>query len=837
MFGQQIQLKAAETATPAPTVKSSQPELETPDSAPVTKPTRELSNDAWESEWEENQVDLERYIRILNEDEHLAEVVNKGTNLQRYAVEKEDALEEREFASVEDYVANAELFSRLFSDITNCENMLDGIREVVWGFRQHLGSITGDIKTLQQRSADITDRLRNRELALLHLSPVLQKIDVISPSWIKQIESTPIEAPGKSVEKQKEVDMAFLGAVRQLDEKINFLAEDPNLQDSSMQQQLYPQLLATASKISGKLHSFLQTKLESLKEDTNIVIQQQSIAHRCSFAFRFLKQFNTSLADQLVEQYLENMNKVFARQLKRKQTETLTGEVKLPRPDLVVPKDTFDPRKGTEHGGVKLITKLAGIASSKIEHKTHVPFRDRVKILQAIIPDGDQLILDPSIMVQQPRTYVEDFTRLNAALINMAVHEASFISEYFSYPPTRRELILTAVFEKAFAYARDKSSEYLSLSASDPIGIMLLLRISECLFSHLLPHKEGEASDGMQSQLVTSRASTAPVSTSGEGIAQRSKSRNFRPPKFLVSHLKDIQARLWGLYGECIAANVQSVNEASEINFQRRQCKAKGATTAAEMIELDHTLTTSLTTHTTIRRYIDLACDLYNINTTPMIGSRVSGGADGCLIFSDAVVADLKVLRDGALKLLEVLSRRFASSTLISISAINNLYSIVEMFSERGYASDNEDLMIVKQALNSHVEKFTTEELLSGFSSITSVVANAMKSLVKVPPETDADYSENQSAVATTSISQAVETFHDTWRSIFSTLSVLTSKYFQKLCAGQHVLCHVFTKVLEINDSLRSVTMNVWDNPPCASKLVSNEVLKHEITTKYLKNF
>ena len=446
-------------------------------SATATEPTRELSNEAWESEWEGNQVNLERYIRILNEDEHLAEVVSKGTNLQRYAIEKEDALEEREFASVDDYVANADLFSRLYCDITECEGMIDCIRDVVWGFKNHLNSITGDIKTLQQRSSDITDRLRNRELALLHLSPVLQKIDIISPSWIKKIETTPIEATGKSVEKQKEVDITFLHAIRQLDEKLNFLSEDPNLQGSSMQKNLYPQLLSTATKMTLKIHSFLQSKLESLREDTNIVIQQQAIAHRCSFAFRFLKQFNGNLADQLVENYLDSMNKVFARQLKKAQAEVLSGEVKLSKAELIVSKDTFDSRKGIENEKVKLMTKLAGLASSKIEHKTQVPFRERVRILQAIIPDGDQLIIDPSIIVQQQRTYVEDFTRLNAALINMAVHEASFISEYFSYPLVRRESILTAVFEKAFVYARDKSLELLSHSASDPIGIMLLLRM------------------------------------------------------------------------------------------------------------------------------------------------------------------------------------------------------------------------------------------------------------------------------------------------------------------------------------------------------------------------
>ena len=333
--------------------------------------------------------------------------------------------------------------------------------------------------------------------------------------------------------------------------------------------------------------------------------------------------------------------------------------------------------------------------------------------------------------------------------------------------------------------------------------------------------------------MVTSRASTAPVSTSGEGIALRSKSRNFKAPKFLVSHLKDTQARLWGMYSECIAINVSSMKEASEINFQQKQCKVKRATTPLEMIEADGSLAQSLSTHSTIRRYVDLACDLYYINTTPMIGSRVSGAVDGCLIFSDTLVADLTTLREYVFKLLNALTRRYGNETLVSISTITNLYHMFHTFTERGVPVDSEDLIAIKEALDSQIQKFSTNELLLEFAAVTNTVSNSLRSLVCVPPQSDSDYSQNQSAVPTTVLSQSVTTFYETWQPAFGSLFNLVGKYFQKSPAGRHVIRQVFTQILEINNSLRNVVLSVWENPPCRSKLISNEVLRHEITTKY----
>ena len=311
------------------------------------------------------------------------------------------------------------------------------MRSVVWGFREHLGNITGDIRALQKRSAEITESIKNRESALLHLSPVLQKIDVITPAWLRAIEATSYEEPDarNRVEQQREGEARFLSAVRRLDEKLNFMTEDPHLQDSVMQEQLQPQLLSTAKKLSLKVERFLKAKMEGLREGTGVnLVKQQALAHRCSFVFRFLRQHRAEAAEHIASEYVDLMNKSYVRNVKKS---TSGDEAKLARHELIVSKDMFDAKKGVETEGNKLLKKVINV---KQRDRVTLSVAERSKVLAALVPSGDQLVVDPSVMVSQKRTYVEDFVTVNAAIINGAVQEAAFMSEFFSYPSARREV-------------------------------------------------------------------------------------------------------------------------------------------------------------------------------------------------------------------------------------------------------------------------------------------------------------------------------------------------------------------------------------------------------------
>ena len=49
--------------------------------------------------------------------------------------------------------------------------------------------------------------------------------------------------------------------------------------------------------------------------------------------------------------------------------------------------------------------------------------------------------------------------------------------------------MLSSAFEKAFSHVQERTNDILSSAGDDIVGIVLLLRVCECMFSHLLPRK------------------------------------------------------------------------------------------------------------------------------------------------------------------------------------------------------------------------------------------------------------------------------------------------------------------------------------------------------------
>ena len=192
----------------------------------------------------------------------------------------------------------------------------------------------------------------------------------------------------------------------------------------------------------------------------------------------------------------------------------------------------------------------------------------------------------------------------------------------------------------------------------------------------------------------------------GAGIAERSKNRNFSSPTFLISHLKDVQARLWGMYSETMAAHVGSVREAAGINFAA--VKMGSARSVEDSVR---TAAAQLKVHTSVKRYVELACNLHTLNTTPVVGSRVSGSSEGSLIFSDALVADLATLRKEVLRLIEHLAARFSAVPLTPfVFVANNLSEILQGFTEGHVsASFTEDPDVVEALLRQHVTQFAQQ--------------------------------------------------------------------------------------------------------------------------------
>ena len=104
-------------------------------------------------------------------------------------------------------------------------------------------------------------------------------------------------------------------------------------------------------------------------------------------------------------------------------------------------------------------------------------------------------------------------------------------------------------------------------------------------------------------------------------------------------------------------------------------------------------------------------------------------------------------------------------------------------------------------------------------------------------PREESEYAQNREKVHVDLVLTAVQGFHTTWQRTLSEVNSRMKLCFTKPYTCQFVLRTVFNSIIETNEQLRSLVMCLWADPPCRSKLMCEEVLRHDVATKYLPTF
>eukprot|EP00756_Hemistasia_phaeocysticola_P048670 Hpha_TRINITY_DN2307_c0_g1::TRINITY_DN2307_c0_g1_i1::g.435::m.435/K20298/VPS52; vacuolar protein sorting-associated protein 52 len=499
----------------------------------------DIAGENWQKKWEENEDSLHEYLAILASDKVLVEVGTKDSaHLQRYVAARQRDLKRSEDTAVFNVVDAAPLYADLYDQLCDAEDTLDGINDIVSGFADHLSGRTREIRILQKQSAKITERIHAREEAALLIEPVMRKTRDINQGWMRQLEAKlTVDAITEGAhwrERQQVQEQEFLKDLRMLDDKLTYLSEDPILTGSALKNDLLPKLASAAERVVPKVTDLLRTKLGELKETSNIKIQQQALAGRAGFAFRFLRAQDRKCAMGMLSEYQEAMQKIYVRNMRRFYETVCRGDAKLAKQELIA-KGMTNP-KGTPDGSGKKSNLLQG-RLGKVEkslqnrleearRKVHgseattPELHHRFAALKAMVPMDDHLVVDPSVLTPGiPRTGAETFLQLLAELVNCSLQEASFAAEFFCMKEMDREEMLAAVFEKATGFVEEKAAHALVQGSADLTGCLILLRISESLFTFLLPlpmapggrphhhGNEGEEEEVMQRKgLLTGRA-------------------------------------------------------------------------------------------------------------------------------------------------------------------------------------------------------------------------------------------------------------------------------------------------------------------------------------------
>ncbi|KAH7436866.1 hypothetical protein KP509_05G039600 [Ceratopteris richardii] len=315
------------------------------------------------------------------------------------------------------------------------------------GFRKaDLGSISSEIKSLQEQSMSMGLKLKNRKVAELNLSRFLEDI-VVPPNMID------ILVDG-------EVNEEYVRNLQMLSKKLQFLAEDPVAKISAAYKDVEPEVEKLRLKAIYKGREFMMQKLNALKKPkTNIQILQQNVLLKYKYVAVFLQKHGKEVYSEIRTAYFDTLNKVLSAHFR-----TYIQALEKVQLDIAAVNDLI----GVED------TRSLGLFSRSREplkkRSSVFSLGDRAKVLK----DVDQPALIPHIVEASGTKYPYEvlFRSLHKLLMDTATSEYLFCLNFFG-----EDTIFHEIFAGPFAVIDEHFNSVLP-NHYDAIGLMLMIRLT-----------------------------------------------------------------------------------------------------------------------------------------------------------------------------------------------------------------------------------------------------------------------------------------------------------------------------------------------------------------------
>lgn len=387
---------------------------------------------------------LQQELEECKNDDVVANILSKGTKLRDYTKGVENNLRQVELDSIQDYIKESDNLVSLHDQIRDCDLILSQMETLLGGFQDEIGSISSDIKILQEKSMDMGLKLKNRKVAESKLAKFVEDI-IVPPRMIDIIVDG-------------EVNDEYMRTLEILSKKLKFVEADSLVKTSNALKDVQPELEKLRQKAVSKVFEFIVQKLYALrKPKTNIQILQQSVLLKYRYLMSFLKEHGKEIYNEVRAAYIDTMNKVLSAQflayiqaLEKLQLDIATSS------DLI----------GVEARGTSLFSR----AREPLKNRSAVfALGDRLNILKEI----DEPALIPHIAEASSRKYPYEvlFRSLHKLLMDSASSEYLFCGDFFG-----EESIFGEIFAGPLLVIDEHFNTILS-NCFDAIGLMLMICI------------------------------------------------------------------------------------------------------------------------------------------------------------------------------------------------------------------------------------------------------------------------------------------------------------------------------------------------------------------------
>ncbi|KAG7651331.1 Vps52 [Arabidopsis thaliana x Arabidopsis arenosa] len=393
---------------------------------------------------------LQQELEECESDEVVANILSSGDKLREYAKGVENNLRKVELDSVEvailltDYIKESDKLVSLHDQIRDCDCILSQMETLLSGFQEEIGSISSDIKILQENSMDMGLRLKNRRVTESKLAKFVEDF-IVPPKMIHVIVDG-------------EVNEEYIKTLGILSKKLKFVETDQAVKSSKALKDVEPELEKLRQKAISKVYDFIVQKLIALrKPKTNIQILQQSVFLKYKYIISFLKEHGKEVFMDVRAAYIDTMNKVLSAHFQ----------------SYIQAFEKLQLDIATSNDLIGVDTRSTGLFSRSKE-----PLKNRCAVFALgeriqIIKEIDQPALIPHIAEASSLKYPYEvlFRSLHKLLMDTATSEYIFCEDFFG-----EQSIFYEIFAGPFSVIYEHLDSVLS-SCYDAIGLLLMIRI------------------------------------------------------------------------------------------------------------------------------------------------------------------------------------------------------------------------------------------------------------------------------------------------------------------------------------------------------------------------
>ncbi|XP_073052689.1 vacuolar protein sorting-associated protein 52 A-like [Primulina eburnea] len=393
---------------------------------------------------------LDQELQGCKSDDVVAMILSKGTKLRDYTRDVENNLRQTELDSIEDYIKESDNLISLHDQINDCDTILSQMEILLSGFQDEIGSISSDIKILQERSMDMGLKLKNRKAAESKLAKFVEDI-IVPPRMIDIIVDG-------------EVNEEYMRTLEILSKKLKFVEIDSMVKSSKSLSDVQPELEKLRQKAVSKVFDFIVQKLNALrKPKTNVQILQQGVLLKYKYVILFLKAHGKEVYLDVRAAYIDTMNKVLGTKIRAYIQALEKLQLDIASSSDLIGVDTRN-------------TSLFSRGREPLKNRSAVfALGERINVLKEI----DESALIPHIAEASGKKYPYEvlFRSLHKLLMDTAASEYLFCDEFFG-----EESMFYDIFAGPFSVIDEHLNATLS-NCFDAIGLMLMIRI---IYQHQL---------------------------------------------------------------------------------------------------------------------------------------------------------------------------------------------------------------------------------------------------------------------------------------------------------------------------------------------------------------